>query len=300
MLPPWNPDFLPSVPWPRASQLLACQGRHGILFFFFTYTLPLFYRKYIPAHWRGSTGWFAWLYLFIYFLNNFLLLGRHGILMEHWVAYGASKFKPRMFVPFPTNCYACKTQSFYFAKLWPPPQTFLLCWSPPLQDYLKEDWPIKSFKNNNIHKNSNVEYALGARPLMQELSQQTEKAPGVPLLLFSMLAWDFSTSHFIWEITKGTADPSATTGGSGNVAHSRLGRVWPHLPGPAPTRGKGERWEKGGPGVHSEWQACQVTTQSATPTHKPNSGKRVMKSEGLSVQQQSVSCDTFLPVIHVA
>lgn len=89
--PPWNPHFLSSVPWPRASQLLACQGRHGIL-------------------------------------------------MEHWVAYGASKFEPRMFVAFPTNCYVCKTQSFYFAKLWPPRQTFLLCWSPPLQDYLKEDW----------------------------------------------------------------------------------------------------------------------------------------------------------------
>lgn len=28
-LPLWHPDFLSSVPWPWASQLLACWGRHG-------------------------------------------------------------------------------------------------------------------------------------------------------------------------------------------------------------------------------------------------------------------------------
>lgn len=88
---------------------------------------------------------------------------------------GRFQSRTGMFTPFSSNCYAHKTPSFYFAKLWRW-RTFLLCWNPTLQHYLREDGLIKSFKNN-IYRNGDGEYELRARPLMYELSQHTEEAP---------------------------------------------------------------------------------------------------------------------------
>lgn len=113
---PWNPYFLTSAPWPRASEPPACWGRHGML-------------------------------------------------MERLVAYDSFKFESRMSVLFPTNCYACKTQQFYFAKLWPW-QTFLPYWSLPFTTMWRPtDWSNHS-KITVSTKTATWEWEFCARSLV--------------------------------------------------------------------------------------------------------------------------------------